>query len=409
MLVLAGCYTATPPAGVPCGEDDACPNGQACIAGVCGGTGANLDAATVDSGPVIDAPALCATWTARHFEPCMLPSPGGDLNLTDALANYSWDLDKPELKGKMGITVPVTTVVMSQSVGPDVLVASVNNFILEPGATVDLNGSRALLIAVWGTATIGGTIDVSASFSAPGPGGAGASVTSLGCGGVPTGDFGVQGVPSTGGGGGGFQGAGGQGGNAGGPAGAGLQPPATIQGGCAGGHGGASSGGLQGIRGAGGGAVQITSRESITIASGALIHAGGGGGSLGRANYGAGGGGGAGGYIGLDAPMESIAGTLAANGGSGGGGASDVASASSGANGRGDASPAIGGSGATATNIGTCGRGGNGSAGGTLVGAAGGSSACGGGGAGGGAGYILIWSPALDVTGTLSPPPTAGP
>jgi hypothetical protein len=410
VLAVAGCYSPAPPAGVPCGEDDVCPGGQACIAGVCAKTdGVNLDAPADDSGPAIDAPALCATWTARHFDPCMLPAPGGDLTLTPALAGYSWDTSKPELKGKMNTTIPVTTMVVTQAVGPDVLVASVNNFTLDAGVTVDLKGSRALLIAVWGNANIAGTIDASASYSVAGPGGAGASSNTLGCGGALTGDFGVATTPATGAGGGAFQGSGGQGGNVGGLPGAGIAPPMNIQGGCAGGNGGAGSSGLQGIRGAGGGAVVVAARESITITSSGVIHAGGGGGSQGRANYGAGGGGGAGGYVGLDAPSVTVAGTLAANGGGGGGGASDYSSATSGQNGRSDGSPALGGAGATASNVGNCNKGGNGSAGGTLVGAAGGTSLCGGGGGGGGAGYILIWSPALDVSGTISPPATAGP
>jgi hypothetical protein len=408
-VAVAGCYSAAPPAGVPCGEDDVCPSGQMCIAGVCNGGGANLDASTDDSGPPTDAPALCATWDPKHFDPCMLPAPSGDLTLTQALAGYSWDTSKPELKGKMNTTIPVTTIVLSQEIGPEILVASVNNFTLDPGITIDLNGSRALLIAVWGTATIAGTIDASASFSVAGPGGAGASSNTLGCGGPLTGDFGVATTPATGGGGGAFQGSGGNGGNVGGPPGNGIAPPTNIQGGCAGGHGGAGTNGLQGIRGAGGGAVVIAARESITIPAGGVIHVGGGGGSAGRTNYGAGGGAGAGGYIGLDAPRITVAGTLAANGGSGGGGASDYSTGSAGQNGRPDGTAAVGGPGATSTNVGNCNKGGNGSAGGTLVGASGGNTLCGGGGGGGGAGYILIWTPALDVSGTISPPATAGP
>jgi hypothetical protein len=407
VLAAGGCYNPTPPAGAPCGEDSPCPTGQQCINGFCGGNNPNVDA-SLDDSTTIDAPSVCLMWQVHHFDPCALPAPMGDLNLTNALSGFTWDTNKPELKGKMNTVIPVSMMVMTQAIGPEVLVASVDNLTLEAGANLNIDGSRALLIAVWGSAMIAGSIDADASFSTAGPGGSNASLSTNGCGSGPTGDFGAGGSPATGGGGGAMQGNGGRGGNNGGLGGVGVTPPTTIQGGCAGGGGGAGTG-IAGSRGAGGGAIQITARQSITIPAGAVIHAAGGAGGSGRLSLGAGGAGGAGGYIGLDAPMVLIGGVLSANGGSGGGGASDVANGTSGSNGRPDASAAIGGSGATASNVGACGRGGNGSAGGTLGGENGLSSSCGGGGGGGGAGYILIWSPALDVTGTVSPPVTAGP
>ncbi len=403
---VGGCYQPSAPAGVPCGDNDACPAGQQCVGGICGGTepgaDASLDATEIDAAP------LCTTWQPRHFDPCGLPMPLGDLDLTTALSGFSWDTSKPVLKGKMNTVIDVATMVMTQQDGPEVLVASVENFTLEAGATLDLTGDRALLIAVWGTATIDGTIDADASLTVPGPGGAGAYAPALGCGTDPTGNFGAAGSPATGAGGGALQGDGGTGGNSGGAKGLGGAAPTIIHGGCAGGGGGAGSG-AQGTRGAGGGALEISARQSITVGADASIHAAGGGGSPGRLALGGGGGGGAGGYIGLDAPAVTIAGTITANGGGGGGGASDVADGSAGGNGRADDQPALGGAGATTSNIGTCGRGGDGSAGGTLAGGTGASSSCGGAGGGGGAGYILIWSPVLDVSGTVSPPVTGGP
>ena len=408
MLAAAGCYNPSPPRGAPCDNDLGCPAGQACLGGFCGGSGsAGIDAAA-DALMLVDAPAACLDWMPRHFDPCGLPAPIGDLNLTLALSGYSWDTDTPKLKGKMNTTVDVAMMTMTQTVGPEVVIASVNNFTLDAGATLDVNGSRALLIAVWGTATIEGTIDLDASLTTPGPGGSTAVNTGYGCPGAQTGDFGAAGAPATGGGGGALQGAGGRGGNTGGLGGNMLTPPTTIQGGCGAGGGGAGTA-AQGTRGAGGGALQISARGSITISAMGVIHAGGGGGGAGHLSLGGGGGGGAGGYVGLDAPMVTIAGRVAANGGSGGGGASDVADGINGASGRSDALAATGGAGAAASNVGACGRGGNGSSGGTLVGAVGATSTCGGAGGGGGAGYILIWSPTLDVTGTVSPPVTAGP
>ncbi len=404
VLAAGGCYNPTLKTGAPCATSSDCPGDQQCVAGHCGGAGADMDAGFEDA--AIDAPALCTTWTAHHFAPCDLPAPIGSLNLNVALSGYSWDTDAPVLKGKMNTTIDVATMVMQQDMGPEVLVASVEDFVLEDGATLDVNGSRPLLVAVWGTAVIDGSIDADANFASAGPGGSG-GVTAA-CGSGPTGNFGAAGAPATGAGGGAFQGDGGRGGNTGGGPGIGITPPTIIQGGCAGGAGGAGSTN-QGTRGAGGGAVQITARLSIAIGANANIHAGGGGGGGGQAALGAGGGGGGGGFIGFDAPTVDIAGIVTANGGGGGGGASDVAVGSSGANGRSDASAALGGAGAATSNVGACGKGGNGSSGGTLAGMTGTTSSCGGGGGGGGAGYILIWSPALNLTGTVSPPVTAGP
>src|SRR5687768_9854029 len=207
LLALGGCYNPSPPSGVACGDENVCPAGQKCIGGFCGGTMPELDASTIDV-LLIDAPALCTMWDARHFDPCMLPAPMGDLNLDGTLSGYSFDTDKPELKGKMNTVIPVATMVMTQTAGPSVLVASVNNFTLTSDATLDINGARPLLIAVWGTANIAGDIDASADFSIAGPGGNAATSTANGCGSAPTGDAGTAGQPATGAGGGAFQGAG---------------------------------------------------------------------------------------------------------------------------------------------------------------------------------------------------------
>ena len=405
MLAASGCYDPTPPAGVPCGDNDVCPAGQTCIAGICEGS---MDADVVPDALSTDAPLGCEAWQAKHFTPCALPAPMGDLQMIESMSTYNWDTSSGVLKAKAGKVVPVATMIVQQTGGPELLVASVNNLTIDPQVTLSIAGSRPLVFAVWGTAKIGGTIDGAASYSVPGPGGVSSTSTPYGCGSGPTGDSGASGTPATGGGGGGYQGVGGRGGNTGGLGGDALMPSLIIHGGCAGGSGGVGTS-TAGTRGAGGGALQITAPTSIEITTGAVIHMGGGGGSYGRAGYGGGGGGGTGGYIGLDAPQVTIAGTLAANGGGGGGGASDVANGSSGGNARADGVAATGGAGATSTNVGACGRGGSGGAGGTLGGATGGSSGCGGAGGGGAVGYILVWSPALMVTGTVSPPAMSGP
>lgn len=405
-LVAGACYSPAPPRGAPCGENNACPTGQTCVAGFCGDTGTALDSDIVDVIP--DVP-LCQTWNARHFDACGLPGPSGDLDLPEALSDYTWNTDDDgALTGRMNTPITVITTVISQTDGPDILLASVDNFTLAAGAYIDVDGSRPLLIAVNGTATIAGTIDLRASFTTAGPGGFGGS-TVVECPDPPTGDDGTTATPSSGGGGGAFQGAGGSGANAGGAGGVALPVPAVIRGGCAGGAGGASTTVVLGPRGAGGGAIQISARVAIEIVNGGSIGAGGGAGGYGRAAHGGGGGGGAGGYIGLDAPTIHVAGTLAANGGGGGGGASDVAQGSSGANGVTSDSAANGGAGAASSTVGTCIKGGNGSFGGTLDAEDASTSPCGGGGGGGGAGYILFWSAAPTVTGTVSPPALTGP
>jgi hypothetical protein len=410
VVAASACYSPSAPTGAPCADNNACPAGQACVEGFCGGRASSDDAATDAPEPdavPIDAPALCTTWTAEHVDPCALPAPLGDLTLTQAESTFSLDTDTGTLRKKGNITVPIATMVLAQTGGPDLLVVSVEHLTVEANARLTAHGVRPVLIAVWDTANIVGDIDVSASFTAEGPGGAG--TTSALCGSAPTGNGGTAGTPSTGGGGGGFGGDGGRGGNTSVGAGLALPTPTVVRGGCAGGVGGASTTAVSATRGAGGGAIEIAARTSIAIASTGAIEASGGAGRAGVFAYGAGGGGGAGGYIGLDAPSVTIAGTVTANGGSGGGGASDIENGSNGANGLQSDNPAIGGAGATTSNVGTCIKGGNGSGGAAQNGVTAAASPCGGGGGGGGAGYILIWSASPAITGTVSPPFIAGP
>jgi hypothetical protein len=400
LCACAGCYSPTPPQHSPCIDDDHCPSSQKCIAGYCGGSSTDDGGAGVDA--IADAAIpLCEQWHPEHFDPCAIPSPTGDLDLGMGQSPYNLDTDKAELKGKMNQLVSITTMVLPQQGGPDLLVISANQFNVGQGSSLNVAGSRPVLIAAWDRATVDGDISIAAALGTAGPGAGGAVCSGS------TGVSGVTGPPGTGGGGGAFQGAGGRGGNVGGLGGAGVGIPAIIRGGCAGGLGGSGNSGVQGPRGAGGGAIQISAFSSITING--LIEAGGGGGGYGRTNLGAAGGGGSGGFVGLDAPSVTIAGTIAANGGGGGGGGSDVAQGSNGTNGRPNASAAAGGPGATTSNIGPCASGANGGADTSLLGVNAGASICGGGGGGGGVGYIVIWSPSPAITGTVSPPASTGP
>lgn len=399
VLIATGCYNPSPPAGSPCVDDNACPTGQACVGGFCGRSVSAVDSSVTTDGPPV---MTCATWNAKHFDACAIPTPPGDLQLGVALSGYSFDTTNGTLKGKMNTSIPVTTMVLSQPNGPAAMLVSVRDFSLDAGATLTVTGSRPLVIAVSGTATIAGTIDASASLSIAGPGGTSGDCTGAG---GNTGNSSNTTAAAFGGGGGALQGMGGRGGNVGGMGGTSIGAPAVIRGGCAGGLGGAGTA-TQAPRGAGGGAVQITARTSITVDG--VIHVGGGGGAGGRVGYGGGGGGGSGGFIGLDAPIVIVTGTLAANGGGGGGGASDVGNADNGGDGRTSSTPATAGAGAATSNIGACASGGIGAAGTTLGGQNAGNSLCGGGGGGGAAGFILIWSAMPNLSGTITPPALAG-
>ena len=59
-LFVCGCFSPTPPSGVPCVDDEHCPSDQRCIAGRCGGGGGgDIDASQMamdDGGLVIDGP-----------------------------------------------------------------------------------------------------------------------------------------------------------------------------------------------------------------------------------------------------------------------------------------------------------------------------------------------------------------
>ena len=169
--------------------------------------------------------------------------------------------------------------------------------------TLDVKGSRALVILAYETVRVQTALDVSADYHAPGAGSMPPVHTTLGStvGGVG-GSFAARGGSATG--------------NS-------LMSTQTygddtlipLYGGTAG-----QSGGYMGNDGGGGGAVQITAGVSIEISG--SIFAGGGGGKGGVFNWGSsgGGGGGSGGAILLEAPSITMTGTLNANGGGGGGG-----------------------------------------------------------------------------------------
>jgi hypothetical protein len=280
---------------------------------------------------------------------------------------------------------------------------------LEISASITTSGPIPIVFAATGTITIHGTVDASShSLMRTGPG-------AIGCKGANQ----VRPLSGGGGAGGSLQGRGGNGGNSTAMAVAGIvapppEPlPRSLRGGCPGssislgvtgtvaGAGGDATGIVFGP-GYGGGAVGLVAGESIEIAAGAAVMAGGGGGGPGGSGGAGGGagsggaGGGSGGMIVLAAPVVRVAGVLAANGGGGG------ASGGQGQDAQGKATAAQGGAASTTEGIG-----GNGAAGASLDGAAGASGGTSGGGGGGGAGFITITGTTVDTTAaTISPAPT---
>ncbi len=207
-----------------------------------------------------------------------------------------------------------------QDDGPNVMVIQVGSLTIEDDDdTIDVTGDKPLVIVATRTIDLGGRLDASADLAVPGSGGF-ASALGPGAGAPGVGSS----LTADGGGGGGSYGtAGGRGGNPmGGAAGAVYGAATSLQGG--------SGGGVPSLPttctvagGAGGGAVQLTALESITISG--RIHVGGGGGEGGKtcsSDGAGGGGGGAGGMIFLEAPMLLGSGVLGALGGGGGEGGS---------------------------------------------------------------------------------------
>jgi hypothetical protein len=212
-----------------------------------------------------------------------------------------------------------TPVVQTQTAtgGPDIVVLPLLNFTVASGATLKLTGNRPVVLAVFGDATIAGTIDASASGTTPGAGGNQTCSTGTGS----------NGGTDAGGGGGGHATAGGTGDTGvGGGAIRGATTVIPLLGGCPGGKGGGGSGlfpGSGGNGGVGGGAVQLSAAGTVTF-SGSIL-ANGSAGTNGTAggllsSGGGGGGGGSGGSVLVEGHVISGAGTMTVNGGAGGNG-----------------------------------------------------------------------------------------
>jgi hypothetical protein len=353
------------------------------------------DGGPTDTTPVVDATRPCETFVARHFPACAIPEPSPLVEVTT-----SETYDTTDGSGPLGEGLEI-----AQAGGVAARLVSLDGFRITASGSLRVVGSMPLIVASFGTIDIDGTLDVSSVRG----GTAGAGADRAGCSDATSGEYGTSG--SGGGGGGGFRGRGGDGGDAdlngpvdlaGGVGGGVVLLPDVVRGGCRGADSGGTDRGAA-IGGAGGGAVQLTARDAVSIAG--TVHAGGAGGTGGPSTSAAGGGGGgSGGYIGIEATMVTITGTLAANGGGGGEGTDRSLTGADGEDGRSDDTRARGGWGSVA--IGT--DGGDGAARGVLAGAdVPGISDGGGGGGGGGGGFILIWADVAPNVSTAVISPSA--
>lgn len=308
-----------------------------------------------------------------------------------------------------------------QSGGPNALVIPLQALTVASGGSLTFIGSRPVILAVYGSATIAGGIFADSTRTTPG---AGATTTTctIGLGKVGGASDTIQNNGGGGGGGGGFGAGGGSGGIGSGKAagtagsGAGLSssegPPelAPLRAGCSGGRGGtgATSGtnatpAALTVGGPGGGAVQLSVAEQLTITG--VMSAGGAGGLAVASWNSGGGGGGSGGALLLEANQLDVrvGAMVAVNGGGGAQGAYQNKAAQSG----GDGTSAGAGAGGDFTSNTQAGRGAGGGAG-PNAGANGegdrsnDSKFTGGGGGGGGAGRIRVAVGGAGATCTLS-------
>jgi hypothetical protein len=248
-----------------------------------------------------------------------------------------------------GQTAPTIYSNVAQSGGPSVDVLAFRSLTVSSGYTLTLTGANPVILAVYGTATISGTIDASAQGTTAGAGGTACAVGASGGGASgPAYTAGVDGGAAGGGGGGlGVAGAWGDtssfpGGTTSVPgtdilaaAGGGAHGSASavpLVGGCSGGAGAAgTASNAGGVAGVGGGAIQLSCADTLS-GTGTIKTNGDPGGAGGPVSPAAahtdgagGGGGGSAGDILVESPSGNTT-TLQANGGTGGAGSTGYGS-----------------------------------------------------------------------------------
>ncbi len=322
-----------------------CTSNNQCASGVCSkitgqngmscGSNCTLTAAAVDGFDCVlqanGIPASCALafgYAPSNFTATSYTPPASDT--TDCNATYS-STSGTFTTGACAGQAPGIHHGVAQAGGPSVDILVFNNLTIAGGSTLALTGSNAVILAVYGNATITGNINAngasgatnSTTAGASGPGG------NYSCG-SSAGSSPPNSNNNNGGGGGGATGAGGHGaadasGNAGGNAGVSRAHASIVPlyGGCPGGNGGSCGHTQSG--GGGGGAVQISAAGALAV-SGMISAAGGAGGpgtsgeGCGSTGFGGGGGGGSGGAVLLEGTSAPIAGTVTGGAGGGAGG-----------------------------------------------------------------------------------------
>ena len=381
---------ATVDAAVPCTVA-----GQTCLQGACydpgtgpdgggvldsgsgGDSGGIVDSTTPSDGAMSDGPVVsnldagALGFTPSNFNPGGVSA--GDAGAIDAVISTACTNCLP---------VTATTVMTTSGTLADVYV--LRSLIIGQTASLRLSGTNPVILAVLGTVEIQGQLLVNGSTAAgggPGPGG----YSALANGGPGQGQpaFGAA-NPASNGGGGSYCGLGGSGGA---PSGTASGPGLT--------YGtaaiipliGGSAGGTSDANSYGGGALQISAGQSITVSAFGAINAGG----SAATNVDGSGGGASGGAILLEAPTVTIAGNLGANGGGGMSGTSGGADATANSTAASGGVP-YGGAGSAGTAI-------NGTSGTSGTGA----NATGGGGGGAGRVRINTSTGSASITGTVSP------
>lgn len=413
-----------------CGAGNACRTGDRCLTD--GGCGGGQDVTCAASSECFTAnacnPTTGCSETPRTGQPCSTGTCDGSGQCVGTLAfaytPSNVTVAEVEAVGNVGawrpgcdvtldtsgmavsvagptgcVVVAPPSFVKAQGGGlPELAVVVVTSLDIPSGVTVRAVGTRPLVLAVRGSVTIAGTLDVSGVNVAHASGAGGE--TSCG---ASTGGDGISGAAvgdRTGGGGGGALGDdGGDGGDGvetskgtkGVKQGADTQIP--LRGGCRGGHGGDRSATADGLGNGGraGGAVQVSAAGAVSVSGKVRAH---GDGGLGGATRKGGGGGGSGGGILLEGQTIAVApgARVVANGGGGGAGADTVQSAAP--NGQAGQDTTARAAGAVGASWGA--SGGEGGAAVGTVGLAGadrpnsGGNAGGGGGGGGGAGRVRL-------------------
>ncbi|WP_224242401.1 putative metal-binding motif-containing protein [Hyalangium gracile] len=384
-------------------------------------TACMIDASRTGVCRMLDGVCSAFPYLPSNFNPDTVPL--ANIGTLTTTCDVTFDSTELTWAPTSCVTSSPTPVVVTEGGKEMVLVAMSS---LNLGADLILRGTRPVILAVYGDASLNHSILANGTFvggvPTPGAGGNQDCATRRGDPGVLANNAGGGGGGAGGGTAGaagnsgrGSNGAGGGGGGAGSAGGGGLVP---LVGGCPGGNGGGGAA-EAGLGGAGGGAVQVSVARTLTVNQWVTASGGGGGGARGstvvNGHAGGGGGGGSGGRVLLEANRLVLAGStrLTANGGGGGEGAGylDFDSQSMGENGEdGPRSSALQASGGNDGSY----SGGNGGLGGALVGPTGGlagesySGSKGGGGGGGGAvGHIRLRSREVcSINGAIISPTT---